>query len=250
MWVGRMREDMAANQPFAISFGERQATAIRVESGELPERVLPMLAPPPYRGAIVVHGGASALEAAAMAPVRAFFAEGVVPLAEEYRLLVADGATQTGVARLAGEARAAAGATFPLVGVAPHRYATYPGGPSPARERFALNPDHSHFVLVEGGGFGVESEFLVGLLRGAGVPGLALIVNGGKIVLAEARAQAGQRNPIVIVRGSGRVADRLADSTSAERRTLPPGARLYVTDIRAPLAFRALALRLLALPAP
>ena len=250
MGAERMREDMAANQPFTISFDERQAVAICVEPHESPERVLAALALPLYRGTIVVHGGASALETPAMAPVRAFFAEGVVPLAEEHRLLVADGATQTGVARLAGEARAVAGATFPLVGVAPHRHATYPGGPPPGRERFALNPDHSHFVLVEGGKFGVESEFLVGLLRGASVPGLALIVNGGKIVLAEARAQAEQRNPIVIVRGSGRVADRLADSTSVERGALPPGARLYVTDIRTPLAFRALALRLLALPAP
>jgi len=250
MRAAKVREGMAANQPFTISFDERQATAICVGPHEPPERVLAALALPPYRGAIVVHGGASALEASAMALVRAFFAEGVVPLADERRLLVADGATQTGVARLAGEARAAAGATFPLVGVAPHRYVTYPGGPPPGRERFALNPEHSHFVLVEGSKFGVESEFLVGLLHGAGVPGLALIVNGGKIVLAEVRAQAAQRTPIVIVRGSGRVADRLADSTSAERRMLPPGARLYVTDIRAPLAFRALALRLLALPAP
>jgi hypothetical protein len=241
---------MPANQPFTISFDEQQATAIRVGPQQPPDRVLAALALPPCRGVIVVHGGASALEDTALAPVRAFLAEGLVPLADEHRLLVADGATQTGVARLLGEARAAAGATFPLVGVAPHRTVAYPGGPPKRQERFALNPNHSHFIFVDGGPFGVESELLVGLVRGAGVPGLALVVNGGKIVLTEVRAQAEQHNPIVIVRGSGRAADGLADSTSAERAALPPGARVYVADIRTPQAFRALALGLLGLPAP
>jgi hypothetical protein len=241
---------MAANQPFTISFGQREATAIRVGPHEPAERALAALALPPYRGVIVVHGGASALEEMALVPVQAFLAEGLVPLAEEHRLLVADGATQTGVARLLGESRAAARATFPLVGVAPRGAVAYPGGPPQRKERFALDPHHSHFIFVDGGDFGVESPLLVGLLRGAGVPGLALVVNGGQIVLTEVRAQAEQNNPLVVVRGSGRAADRLADSTSAERAALPPGARLYVTDIRAPQSFRALALRLLALPAP
>ncbi len=250
MQAARVREGMATNQPFTISFGEREATAIRVGPHEPPERALATLALPPYRGVIVVHGGASALEETALVPVRSFLAEGLVPLAEERHLLVADGATQTGVAHLLGESRAAAGATFSLVGVAPRGTVTYPGGPPPRRGRFALDPHHSHFIFVEGSAFGVESALLVGLLRAGDVPGLALVVNGGQIVLTEVRAQAEQNSPLVIVRGSGRAADRLADSTSAERAALPPGARLYVTDIRAPQAFRALALRLLALPAP
>lgn len=237
-------------KPFTISFGEQRAVAVRVAPDVDPARVLAALALPAYQGVIVVHGGAGAMERASVPAVRTFLAEGVIPLAQTQRLLVADGATQAGVMRLLGEARAAAGATFPLLGVAPHRYVTYPGGPSPSKDRYPLNPHHSHFIFVEGNGFGVESALLVGLLRGAGVPGFALIVNGGQIVMEEVRAQAAQGNPIVLVRGSGRVADRLADTASAERASLLPAARLYLADVRAPAAFGALARRLLSLPTP
>lgn len=237
-------------QPFTISFGAQQAIAVKAQPHTPPAQALAALGLPPYRGVIVIHGGAGAMEHSTMPAVRAFLADAVVPLAQAHQLLVADGATQTGVARLMGEARAAAGATFPLLGVAPHRYVTYPGGPSPSKERYPLDPHHSHFIFVEGDGFGVESALLVGLLQAANVPGFALIVNGGKIVMEEVRAQAAQGNAIVIVRGSGRAADRLADTASAERASLPPGAQLYLAEVRAPTAFGALARRLLSLPAP
>jgi len=235
-------------QSFTISFGEQQAIAVRTTPQATPAEVLAALGLPPYRGVIVIHGGAGAMGRSTIPAVRAFLADAVVPLAQAHGLLIADGATQTGVARLMGEARAAAGATFPLLGVAPLRYVTYPGGPAPSKERYPLNPHHSHFILVEGDGFGVESALLVGLLRAARVPGFALIVNGGQIVMQEVRAQAAQGNAIVIVRGSGRAADRLADTASAERASLAPGARLYLAEVRAPAAFGALARRLLSLP--
>jgi hypothetical protein len=237
-------------QPFTIPFGTQQATAVKVQPHTPPAQALAALGLPPFRGVIVIHGGAGAMERSMVPAVRAFLADAVVPLAQTHTLLIADGATQTGVARLMGEVRAAAGATFPLLGVAPHRYVTYPGGPSPSKERYPLDPHHSHFIFVEGDGFGVESALLVGLLQASGVPGFALIVNGGKIVMEEVRAQATQGNAIVIVRGSGRAADRLADTASAERASLPPGARLYLAEVRAPAAFGALARRLLSLPVP
>ncbi len=236
-------------QPFTISFGEQQAIAVQAKPHTAPAQALAALGLPPYRGVIVIHGGAGAMERSTVPAVRAFLADAVVPLAQAHGLLIADGATQTGVARLMGEARAAAGATFPLVGVAPQRYVTYPGGPPPSKERYPLDPHHSHFIFVEGDGFGVESALLVGLLRAARVPGFALIVNGGTIVMEEVRAQAAQGNAIVIVRGTGRAADRLADTASAERASLPAGARLYLAEVRAPVAFGALARRLLSLPA-
>ncbi|GAB4421537.1 MAG: hypothetical protein Kow00106_18500 [Anaerolineae bacterium] len=237
-------------QSLTISFGTQQATAVKAQPHTPPDQVLAALGLPPFRGVIVIHGGAGAMERSTVPAVSAFLADAVVPLAQTHQLLVADGATQTGVARLMGEVRAAARATFPLLGVAPQRYVTYPGGPPPGKERYPLNPHHSHFIFVEGDSFGVESALLVGLLRASSAPGFALIVNGGKIVMEEARAQAAQGNPVVILRGSGRAADRLADSASAERASLPAGARLYLAEVRAPAAFGALARRLLSLPAP
>lgn len=237
-------------RPFTISFGAQQAAAVQVGPQAAPQEVLAALGLSVYQGIIVVHGGAGAMERTSVPAVRAFLTEGVIPLAQAHALLVADGATQAGVTRLLGDARAAAGATFPLLGVAPHRYVTYPGGPPPGKDRYPLNPHHSHFIFVEGDQFGAESPLLVGLLRAAGVPGFALVIDGGQIVLQEVRAHALQHNPIVVVRGSGRTADRLADTASAERASLLPGARLYLTDVRTPATFAAMARRLLLLPAP
>ncbi len=238
---------MTSHAVFTIEFNDHRARAISVSPQEPPARTLAALDVPSYAGVVIVHGGAGAMDDAEMSAARAFIDAALIPLAEERRLLVADGATDAGVVRALGEARAAARATFPLVGVAPHALVVYPGHPARDADAVPLGPSHTHFVFVEGKSFGVESELLVGLLRASGKPGFALVINGGQIVLKEAHAHARQGNPIVVVRGSGRIADKLADLTSDERTALPPQTRLFVCDIDRPEVFRALAQRLLRL---
>lgn len=240
---------MTAETLFTIEFEGHRAQAIRVGPDEAPARVLAALRLPDYGGVIVVHGGAGAMEQAELDAVRAFVDAALIPLAERHRLLVIDGATDAGVAQILGEARAAAGATFPLVGVAPYRFVRFPGHQAHDADAVTLSPAHTHFVFVDGESFGVESDLLVSFLRATDRPGLALIINGGSIVLQEVIAEARQGNAVVVVRGSGRMADRLADIKSEERASLPPEARLFVVDIDRPEAFRALAGRLLGLKA-
>jgi hypothetical protein len=226
--------------------GEHMATAVRVRPHESPAGVLTALHLPPYDGIIVVHGGAANMEIELIEPVRAFLIAGLAPFAQSRHILMVDGGTQIGVPRVMGDAREQVQGTYPLLGVVPHRCVTYPGGPVLDGERIPLNPSHSHFIFVEGDEFGAESELLVGLLRASGKPGLALIVNGGDIVLKEVVAHVERGNALVTVRGSGRIADKLADPTSEERTALPPGARLHIADLNAPQDFVRLLTRLLA----
>lgn len=230
---------------FDVSLGDgRTAAAIRVGATVSPLAALAALDLPAYQGVIVMHGGAQ-LDAGLAAQITRFLAEGLAPLAEQRRLLVADGGTHAGTFAAMGEARRRMLGTYPLVGVCPYETATYANGPAPAEGRYSLDPNHSHFILVDGGGFGVESDLLVGLADAGPRPSLALIVNGGEIVAREAQMHAAHGTPVVVVRGSGRMADALADRASDISRLVPPTARLDVVDLADPAGLAATLKRLL-----
>lgn len=216
------------------------ARAVRVPLEIAPAQALAALGLPPYRGIMVVHGGAAKMEAAFLDDVQRFADQCIAPFAQAHRILIVDGGTDVGVSSVMGLARQHVNGTYPLVGILPHGQALYPGGPPAAGERYALNGAHTHFILVEGDEFGTESDLMVGLLAAAGVPGLALVINGGEIVLREVQAHVARGSTLVTVRGSGRIADDLADPHSPVRESLAPGARLHVADLRSPEACTAL----------
>jgi hypothetical protein len=140
--------------------------------------------------------------------------------AEEQHVAVVDGGTTAGVMGLLGFARKRRGYHFPLVGVAPEARVEYPGH-DPATKQAELDPNHSHFVLVDGEDFGAESDLLASLgwaLSGEGQqPILGIVINGGAIVKQEAHARATgtPRFPLLVLEGSGRFADELADAHRA-----------------------------------
>jgi len=236
-------------QPFHIPFRAGAiARAVRVLPTIDAARALEALRLPPFRGVIVMHGGAGGMSPDDVRAVRGALIAGLAPVAERDRLLVIDGGTRAGAMQAMGEARATVGGTYPLLGVCPAGAVSYPGGPAPSAERAPLDAGHSHFLLVEGDQFGVESRLLVGLLRASGKPGLALIVNGGEIVERELEAHLAQASPVVVLGGSGRLADLLADPASEARAALPAAARFDTIDVAAPDALRARLERLLAQP--
>lgn len=219
---------------------QHRAAAIRVPKDITPEAALELLKLPPHRGVVVMHGGAARMEPDVIDRVRRFLALSLAPSAEKLKLAVFDGGTSGGSFLAMGEARRQVKGTYPLVGICPWDRVGFPGGPPLTRDRYPLDRTHSHFILVEDGSFGVESALLVGMLRGSGKPGLALIINGGEIALQEAQLHAAQGETLVVVRGSGRTADELAQLNSPERATLPSGTRVEVVDIDRPQQFTAL----------
>lgn len=228
---------MSTHPPIRIPFDDQhRAQAIRVPPDIAPAQALNALQLPPFHAAVTVHGGAGNMEVTLYDAVRELLLKGLAPLAEAHQWLIADGATDTGIAHLLGATRAAVGGTYPLVGIMPHQRARYPGGPENGTERLALNPQHSHFIFVEGEDFGIESELFVGIVQASGVPGVALVINGGEIVYDEVKRHAAQGNTLVVVRGSGRIADKLADPDSDEFRALPGTPRLHIIDIDQPEA--------------
>jgi hypothetical protein len=221
------------------------AKAIRVPPDINPARALDALRLPPFRGVIVMHGGAGGMSSEDVRIVRQALVAGLAPVAQRDRLLVIDGGTRAGAMQAMGDARIAVGGTYPLLGVCPAGAVSYPGGPAPSEEHAPLDAGHTHFLLVEGDAFGVESALLVGLLRASGKPGVALIVNGGDIVEQELEIHLKGGSPVVVLGGSGRLADRLADPASEARAALPAAAHLDTIDVTAPDDLRARLARLL-----
>ena len=157
--------------------------------------------------AIALVGGADHLAEASREPIAAFFRTLATALDTEHVILV-DGGTDSGIMRLAGEARRTTGATFRLIGVAPRGRI---GRPTRTGSTAALARGHTQLLLVPGTAFGDETAWLFRAadhLAGGCAP--TLVINGGRLTLGEAIRRLAAGAPVVVVGGSGRAADVLA----------------------------------------
>jgi hypothetical protein len=161
---------------------------------------------------IMVFGGAKGLDDSRNARLGELFTSAVAPAAAEAGALVIDGGTQSGVMAMMGEALARDGRESQLLGIAPAGKVTYPGGPKDANigDGAPLEPNHSHFVLVESDEWGDETGTMFKLAEALNVAVVTMLINGGQI--AENEALRGVRNgwPLLVVEGSGRFANELS----------------------------------------
>ena len=172
---------------------------------------------PSPRAILMLSGGASDMSPVEMARLRRLLAEGVARLAAEEGIAIVDGGTQAGVMQMMGEGRAAYGGTAPLIGVCPAALVTWPGGPT-GTGLVPLESNHTHFVLTEGASWGDETETMFALVAALsdGVPSLALLVNGGLIARDETLRNVRQGREVIVIRGSGRLADDIAAVIAGE----------------------------------
>lgn len=139
--------------------------------------------------------------------------EALAPRLDRLGAAVIDGATAYGVMELMGLARSRTGCRFPLVGVAALGTLDVPGleagGP---RGTAALDPNHSHFILVPGRRWGDESPWIsatAGVLAG-GRQSLTLVAAGGEVTRLDVSGGLAARRALLILAGSGGTADQLA----------------------------------------
>jgi hypothetical protein len=164
---------------------------------------------PVSRPVLVLVGGAAGMEPADLEALELVL-RGLVVLLDELNAVVVDGGTDIGVMRAVGRARAAEGGRFPLIGVAAEV----------AVDEIAFEPNHTRLVLVPGGTWGDESPWLADVadVVAGPRPSLTVLVNGGAITFEDAERSLGRNRPLVVLRGSGRTADAIAESAD-ERST-------------------------------
>jgi hypothetical protein len=167
--------------------------------------------------AILVLGGAAGLSPEVSERVLEQFA-GVVKMATCYGAVLIDGGTESGIMELLGRAVAAqegVEGSCRLLGVAPFAQVSFPERPAidaNGTTLTPLDPHHSHFVLVDTDTWGGETDTIF-RLAGAisqGLASVALLVDGGETTRKEIRENARARRPLIVLAGSGRLADTLA----------------------------------------
>lgn len=162
------------------------------------------------RPVLVSVGGAGGMTPASLAQM-ARTLEPVMLALDRWGATVLDGGTDSGVMKVMGQARQAAGARFPLVGVAAEGTVILPGGPA-RRDAAHLERHHSHIVLVPGGTWGDESGWLARVATSIadGQPSVTLVVNGGEITYEDIGHSLRSGRPVIVVAGTGRTADAIA----------------------------------------
>ena len=161
------------------------------------------------RAVILLFGGAAGLDDSRKAYLATLFADGVTPVAAELGALIIDGGTQSGVMAMMGAAVARYHGTCQLLGIAPKGKITHPEipGASAVSDGTPLEPNHSHFVLVESAEWGGETGKMLELARAFNAPIVAILINGGAIAADEALRSVRNGWQLLVIEGSGRFAN-------------------------------------------
>jgi hypothetical protein len=161
---------------------------------------------------IMVFGGAKGLDDSRKARLAELFRNAIAPAVADAGALVIDGGTESGVMAMMGEALARNGRESQLLGIAPAGKVTYPGGPNDAKigDGAPLEPNHSHFVLVESDEWGGETGTMFKLARALNVAVATMLINGGQIAESEALQSVRNGWQLLVIEGSGRFADELS----------------------------------------
>jgi hypothetical protein len=169
-----------------------------------------------HRPVLVCVGGAGGMTPDDLA-VTATALQRVIPTLEEWQAAVVDGGTDSGVMKVTGRLREAAQGHFPLIGVAAEGTVIFPGS-SARPDAAALEPHHTHVILVPGQAWGDESPWLsaVATAIADGQPSLTLVINGGQITYDDIDHSLRASRPVLVLDGTGRTADAIAAAARGE----------------------------------
>jgi hypothetical protein len=199
------------SEPYSLRFTNGNGAIARdvAEPGDL-AGALGDLHPP--RPVLVLIGGADSLDRTVARQIGSLFRDGLVPLLERLGAAVIDGGTDSGIMSLIGQARAAAGASFSLIGVAARGTVRGPGEASaPGTGDTPLEPNHSHFLLVPGERWGDEVPWIgsVAARLAAGAPSVTLAAGGGTVTRLDIDESLRAGRPTLLLAGSGGTTDEL-----------------------------------------
>jgi TRPM family ion channel len=218
--------------------GGRSAIAVLAAADVSGKAAATALALPHPRGVVVLNGGTTELPADLIAALRDTLGNGIARVAVEERLTVVTGGTDAGIFSLFGQALDNE-RTAPCIGVAPAARVSWPGRASPTNrglpdeELVALEPHHSHFLLVTGDEWGAETEAMLSLADAlsADCASLAVLAGGGAGARREilGHVRAGRR--VIVLAGTGRFADELAGVVAGGPASDPATAEIASTDL-------------------
>jgi hypothetical protein len=242
--MGKRVSDRGTDKPDMISFPNgNHAQLVAPPAGADAADILRALDLKQPEGLIIVAGSAKQFNKSQSARLAELFSRGVARAAAEADALILDGGTQAGVMALMGEAVADRGGKSLLLGVTPAGKATYPGGPEEDRpeDSAPLDPNHPHFVLAASDEWGGETETMFELAKAlagralagaapdaqdetdassAGIPVVMVLAGGRTDGIAKTEVLCSVRHgwPVIVIEGSGRLANEVARRWKKKRR--------------------------------
>jgi hypothetical protein len=191
-----------------------RAQSATVSAYAPPDEILSSLEIKQPKALVLILGGAAGLDESLKPRLLALFSRSIARVAIETGAVIIDGGTKAGVMELMGQAVADQGRKSILLGVVPSGKATYPQGPADGsiKDGAPLDPDHSHFVLVESKEWGGETGmmFKVAKRLAEKIPVVAILANGGDISRKEVLFSVRQGWPLILIEGTGGLADDIA----------------------------------------
>lgn len=124
---------------------------------------------------------------------------------------VIDGGTDSGIMGMLNESLADLEFKGAYIGIAPESKVYLPEEDPIGEDVYPLGHFHSHFVLVEGPDFGSELSVMYSLIAALSInqPSLGVLANGGYGAQMEVGENVQQGREVIILSGSGRLADKL-----------------------------------------
>jgi len=159
---------------------------------------------------IVFMGGAEKMNAEDAIRLERAMRDGVARAAVELQAIVVDGGTDSGTLGMLNAALEERHHNGIYIGVAPGSLTHLPNQPN--GHLAPLGEAHTHFVLVEGENWGDELQPMYALINALAedAPSLGILVNGGKGTEAEVKENVGDDRKVVVLEGSGRLADKIS----------------------------------------
>ena len=199
-------------QTIAFPYGH-SASLITIAPEENPKQVVEKLSITPPSALITISGDTEGLDEQMQLRLTQLFSRGVARAAADTDAMLMDNGKAAGLAALTGQGVTDRGRKSRLVGVAPVTQVTYPGqSETPTTsDALPLEPNHSHFVLVDSQERGREIEVMYNLAAALATdkPALTILINGGEQSRAEILRSVRLGWPILIFSGTGQLADEI-----------------------------------------
>ncbi|MDM8554830.1 SLATT domain-containing protein [Desulfococcaceae bacterium HSG7] len=192
------------------------AKLIKVPLNATPDDFLERLGLSPPKALIIIAGGTKDFDEKLKSRMYQFFSRGIARAASDIEAMIIDGGTHAGWMAVMGESVAGRGHKTPLIGISPAGRVTYPESSETQSDqnKVPLDPNHSHFISVDTSDWGGEVNMMFRFaehLKGSNdIPVMTVLVNGGKFSRAEVLHSVRLGSPIIIFKGSGRLADEIA----------------------------------------
>ena len=200
-----------------IKFGRTQTALCTRLGDDLPGAInaLGLSLPSPV---IVLVGGAGGVDQTTMQLIHKV-THTLCQIAAKHQAILVDGGTRSGVMASIGQVRRESNFSFPLLGVVVESLARIPSQPGQVSKlrlwlsSSPLDPGHTHFLLVPGETWGDESEWIARTATHitGGAPSVTILINGGEISRQDLKNSLKENRPVIVVAGTGRLADELAD---------------------------------------